>query len=501
MQLICISRGSYGYGKNVAERLAEKLGYACVAREEITEEATDHGIHVGKLEVAVLKNRPLSEAMEIQMDLFKAFVSAKLCERVLQGEGVVYHGRTGHLVLPGVSQVLRVRAIADMDSRIRMAMARMNLSREKARAYIEQVDEDIRRWVRILYNVNWDDPALYDVTINAAHLSVENAAAALLPLPALPEFQATPAFRQALRDRLLASRCRLAVGLDERTRRVKVTVRAEKGNLSVTYLPRQAREAAPIPEILEKVEGVQSLVCTVATTNILLVGERFDPKAEEFEHLLDISEKWNAAIELVRIGACVEAATGEAAAVEGERGEGGILEDVEAPEEAEGEDCGLSQTLHHLIQRGRAGGYRLAGADPERLLAGITERENYSLVVVGEVFTGKGGARQRMKRDLVGLLADKFRIPVIGSEELKSRYLFGPRQLVGLLAFTGLAFVLFLLMFTFQEPILQFISAGRFSGGTGTRVLAALAVAVFIPVAAFSVGGFYKNLLKLVKLE
>jgi hypothetical protein len=112
MQLICISRGSYEYGKHVAERLAQKMGYSCVSREQITDEASDQGILVGKLEVEVLKSRPLSEEMAIQMDLFKSFVSMKLCEHALRESGTVYHGRTGHLVLPSIPHVLRVRTIA-----------------------------------------------------------------------------------------------------------------------------------------------------------------------------------------------------------------------------------------------------------------------------------------------------------------------------------------------------------------------------------------------------
>ena len=171
MQIICISRSSYGYGKELAEKLAEKLGYRCLAREDLTDRATHAGIPVGKLETAVLKRQAVSESLALEMDRFKAFMTASLCEEARSG-GLVYHGRTGHLVLPGLTHVLRVRAIADMEERIRMAMRRMNLSREKAKSYVEEVDEDRRRWTRFLYNVNWDDSSLYDITVNSAHLSV-----------------------------------------------------------------------------------------------------------------------------------------------------------------------------------------------------------------------------------------------------------------------------------------------------------------------------------------
>ena len=465
MQLICISRGSYEYGKDVAERLAGKMGYTCVAREQITDMASDYGIPVGKLEVEILKKRPLSEEMAIHMDLFISFVSMKLCEHTLQESGTVYHGRTGHLVLPSISHVLRVRTIADMDSRVWMALNRMNLSREKAKTYVEQVDDDIRRWVRILYNEDWEDPSLYDVTLNAAHLSVENAATALLQVPRLPEFQVTPASQQAVNDLLLASRCRLAIGKDDRSRNVKATVHAENGKVLVTYLPRQAREAEAIPSILEKVEGVESILCTVATTNILYIGERFDPHAEGFGHLIELSEKWNAAIELVRFhgeegeAASAEEVTSEPQPSAGQEYNGGIMDDDTEPESATGVAGGVTETMDRLIQAGRAGGYRSVGGDTTQLSATVAGKASYSLVVVGDVFTSKGGARQRLKRDLVTLLSEKFRVPVIGTEELKARYLFGPKQLLGLFVYAGICLLIYgLVLFGegFDQPFIYF---------------------------------------------
>ncbi len=40
MQLICISRGSFSAGKELAEKLAKKLDYPCLGREELIEEST-----------------------------------------------------------------------------------------------------------------------------------------------------------------------------------------------------------------------------------------------------------------------------------------------------------------------------------------------------------------------------------------------------------------------------------------------------------------------------
>jgi cytidylate kinase len=504
MQIITISRGGHAFGKEVAIRLSQRLGYACIAREEITDAATDQGIPIGKLEIEVMKRRPLTEEGALQMDLFKAFVSVYLCERAKSEDGVVYHGRAGHQVLPGISHVLRVRAIEDAKIRAREVMDQMGLSAAEARRYVEGVDEDLRRWIRVHYNVDWEDPARYDITLNAAHLTEENAAAALTVFHDLPEFQSTPASRQHQDDLLLAARCRLAISRDERTRKVRASVRAEKGAVSVNFLPRQAREAEAIPAVLESEPGIDSLLCTIATTNILYLGEAFDPKAPELDHLISISEKWNAAIELVRVGGEVRGDEPVADAVtQPSPGayDGGIVDDeVEVePEIVPGH--GIRKVMDRLIKVGRAGGYRELAGDIDRISDRLPHVESYSLVVVGDVFPSKGAARQRMKRDLLSSLSDRFRVPVIGNEELKERFLFGRRQMVSLFLFAVVSVVIYGAVFHFQEPILGFLSAGQTSEGTGVKIAASVAVFAFAPLVAVVVGGLYRNLMKMIGME
>ena len=55
MQIVCISRGTLSGGKELAERLAEKLGCACLSREELSDAATAEGIQVGKLEMSMVR--------------------------------------------------------------------------------------------------------------------------------------------------------------------------------------------------------------------------------------------------------------------------------------------------------------------------------------------------------------------------------------------------------------------------------------------------------------
>ena len=503
MQIICISRGSFGYGNELAEKLAAKLGYDCISRESLTDKATDEGIPVGKIESAILKRHPISEALALQIELMKAFISGQICEYSL-GKSLVYHGRTGHLVLPGISHVLRIRAIANAEERINMTLRRMpNISREKAKRYNDQVDEDRRRWVRTLYNVDWEDPSLYDITVNSLNMSVDNSASALVSLAQLPDFLETPSSKQAVLDALLASRCRLAIGKNERTRDISVIVKADQGNVAVTYLPRQSKEAQVIPEVLEKISGIHSIVCSVATTNILYIQENFDSESPSLEHLIQVAEKWNASIELVRLIEGGEGLPGEiqlpSKPVRHDReADGGILDDTSPALLQEDESGGVAKTLDRLIQAGRANRVRTIAGDTQHLISSLNRSEKNSLVVVGDVFLSRElSVRKRLRRDLISFLGDHFKVPVISTDDLKSRYLFGPKQWLNMIFYALAAVVIYSLVLYNQIPILKFSSAP----GTGHRALAAVLLVLFVPLTAYIYGNFARYVLKLIKLE
>lgn len=504
MQIICISRGTFSGGKKLAESFSRNLGYDCLSREEISDAATRAGIPVGKLEMNVLRRRLLSERLVLERERFKAFVTATLCERALHA-GLVYHGRTGHFVLPGIGHILRVRAIMDPEMRIERTMQRLSLDRDRARRYNHQVDEDRRRWVRILYNTDWVDPANFDLVLNLSHMNEENAAAALISMAQLPEFQATPATQRALEDSLLAAKCRLALGVDQRTFNMDAQVSAEQGVVSVTYLPRHQKQATHITAVLEKIEGIRELLCTMASTNILWVQERYDPKGESLGQLLELAGKWNAAVEMVRLTESKEEL--EQAALEGKteqeelraaEGTGGILDD--AAEEGEVSlDESIKQTRDRLISAGHAGGYRVVAGGRKELLSSLDRSVNYSLVVVGDTFLSKGAAaRKRLTREAVSYLSDNLRVPVITNDELKTQYLFGAGQWLRLLGFAAVAALLFFLVFTHQKEVLDFLS---YKDASWRNVLKTAALFLFVPVFAYAYGHFAHYLLRLFRFH
>ena len=138
MQIICVSRGSLSRGKELAQLLAQKLDYTLLSREDLVEAAVEEGIQVGKLETSMMKPGAFTERLARERDHYLAFSTAYLCEKIRQGP-LVYHGRTGHLLLRGVGNLLRVRVLADQEYRISAAMQSLGLDRERATRYLAQV--------------------------------------------------------------------------------------------------------------------------------------------------------------------------------------------------------------------------------------------------------------------------------------------------------------------------------------------------------------------------
>ena len=83
MKIICISWGNYESSTLIAQKLASKLDYKFISRSQTTHEAIRHGIPVDKLEMSVVKNRVISESILLQIERFKAFLNAYLCEHAL----------------------------------------------------------------------------------------------------------------------------------------------------------------------------------------------------------------------------------------------------------------------------------------------------------------------------------------------------------------------------------------------------------------------------------
>lgn len=500
MQIISVSRGSQSAGKEFARQLATKLGYECISREDLLEEATRQRIPVGKLETAIVKPHSQSERLAIELEHFKALATSILCEKALD-HPIVYHGRTGHLLLPGISHVLRIRVVIDMERRIETVMNQLHLSRKKAVQYIEAVEEDRRRWAKRFYNVDWDVFTLYDLVVNLSQVEAGNAAMAVCSIAQLPDFQPTPASTNALKDLLLASRARLALARDETTADLNVKVTAGHGVVYVTYSFLQAKKAGNIEAVLKTVPEARQIVATQAQTNVLWIQESFDTDDGAIADILSLANSWDAAVEIIKLTPGKDFKRLPVADEIARRGleswrQTGIIDDEDELGSREPED--VSRAYDLLISNGRAGGKRVVEGSLKSLLNSIDRTVQYRLVVFDNVFLSKNPeARLRSTQEWSNTLTESLHTPVVTLKEIRAQYRFGLRQAIRLTAAALIAAVLVAVVFGYEEWIVDALQLKD----TSWRVLSTACIVVFVPSFAYVYSTATGMLLRLIRLE
>jgi cytidylate kinase len=205
MSIITISRGSYTRGKEVAEKLAQTLGYQCLSRDILLEASERYNIPEIKLVRAIHDAPSILERFNYAKEPYVAYTRAALLRQV-QKDNVVYHGLAGHFLLQGLPHVLKVRVIADLEDRVQEEMKREKISAGEARRILRKDDEERRKWSKHLYGIDTWDPSLYDLMIDIKCISVDRAVDLIkCALQKTPCFQSTPESQKLVDEMSLAA--------------------------------------------------------------------------------------------------------------------------------------------------------------------------------------------------------------------------------------------------------------------------------------------------------
>ncbi len=204
MAIITVSRGSYSKGKEVAEKVAQRLGYACISRDLLLEASSQFNIPEIKLIRALHDAPSVLERVTWGKERYLAYFTTALLERV-QRDDVVYHGLAGHFYLKGVSHVLNVRIIADLEDRVNLEMKREGISKDEALHIIKKDDQERRQWSLRLFGVDTWDAALYDLVLHIKKMAVDDAVDIICHTADLEAFKTTVASQRNLDNLVLSA--------------------------------------------------------------------------------------------------------------------------------------------------------------------------------------------------------------------------------------------------------------------------------------------------------
>ncbi len=210
MAIITISRGSYSKGKEVAEKVAEQLGYECLSREVVLEASGKCNIPEVRMVKAIHDAPTILERFNHSKETFIACYQSALAKHV-QKDNVVYHGLAGHLLLKGVPHVIKVRIISDLGDRIRNEMKREGINEAKARTSLLKDDQERRKWTQSLYGVDPWDSHLYDLVVHIHKFTVKDAVDFIAQAATLEPFKTTAESQQKMDDLSLAGQVKAAL--------------------------------------------------------------------------------------------------------------------------------------------------------------------------------------------------------------------------------------------------------------------------------------------------
>lgn len=262
MPVITISRGSYSRGKEVAEKVASKLGYECISRDILLEASEEFNIPEIRLVRALHDAPSVLERFTHGRERYVSYIRKALLQRI-QKDNVVYHGLAGHYFLLDLPNVLKVRIISDTEERVKEEVSRENISEEKARYILKKDDEERRKWGLRLYGIDTWDSKLYDMVLNIKALSVEDAADLICQTVRKPNFETTSESQKILGDALLSAKVHAALVQIA----PKIIVTADDGVVRIgdPEAPSDMKNdlSDEIKGIAEDIEGVKEVIISI----------------------------------------------------------------------------------------------------------------------------------------------------------------------------------------------------------------------------------------------
>jgi cytidylate kinase len=259
MSIITISRGSYSRGKEVAEKLAQKLGYECISRDILLQASEEFNIPEIKLVRAIHDAPSVLERFIHGTERYSSYIRKALLKNV-QKDNVVYHGLAGHFFLQDIPHVFKIRIIADMEERVIEEVRRENITPEKARYILKKDDDERRRWSLQLYGIDTWDSQLFDMVLHIKTITVDDAIDMIYGTVQSQIFQTTSQSQKILDNLLLAAEVKAAL--------VKIaprlSVAADNGIVSISNLETsktvKPNVLAEIRAMAVKIEGVKKVV-------------------------------------------------------------------------------------------------------------------------------------------------------------------------------------------------------------------------------------------------
>ena len=187
MTVITISREYGSGGDQLAEKVAQSLGYHLVDKAFVSAVLCQYGLTEFDSEYEKQPgfwegfDTEKAERRETMVRMLNQVVRA-----VARHGNVVILGRSGYAILAGLADVLHVRLQAPLDDRIELVRNATNASLLEATALVKENDKMRKAFVESFYRVPWESALAFDIALNTSHVPVNVATDWVIQAAKLP---------------------------------------------------------------------------------------------------------------------------------------------------------------------------------------------------------------------------------------------------------------------------------------------------------------------------
>jgi cytidylate kinase len=270
MPVLTISRMPGALGDEIAQSVAEQLGFRLVSRQELArlasgppgsrdEPAWEHSLQDAERSPSFFQ-RLTADRRSYARSLRRAVV-----ELAQQGD-VIIVGLGGGQVLQGLHQVLRTLVIAPEEVRVaRLIEANVRaarehvLSHEEARTLVRRHERDTAGYMRYLFQIDWLDACHWDLVINTGRFSLDEAVAILAATVQGGLLIGGPGDRHRLADLVLTGHVEKALSDLDTLWIDGMDVQAHRGRVVLDGTVTCEAERGLAEETVRAVDGVQGM--------------------------------------------------------------------------------------------------------------------------------------------------------------------------------------------------------------------------------------------------
>lgn len=263
MTVIAMTREMGSMGRDVALGLAEELNLDLMQHQIVAQIADKMHMRETTVNRFLEGKSGMFERWGVNENNLSLYTTEEILEVAMKGN-VLIRGWGATYVLRSVPHALCVRVCASKVNRARVLMERIGLEdQDLAMKEIERNDAAHYRTMHGLFNVDWQDPLLYDLVLNTDRLSVEACSSVIKHTLTDQMFQETPESLAVLEHMALEARVRSALRNDSRTARpsssfdVKVEKDSKKVVLTGIVFDKQFKK--DVQEIVHSVPGVKDV--------------------------------------------------------------------------------------------------------------------------------------------------------------------------------------------------------------------------------------------------